>query len=78
MFTIEKNVPIPEAAHLNKPTRRTYPWHEMDVGDSFVVPNTKRAAASSAMSQFNRKNQLNMRFISYIQKDGSMRIWRTR
>jgi hypothetical protein len=35
MFTVEKNIPIPESANGRK---NLYPFSSMDVGDSFAVP----------------------------------------
>jgi len=52
-YKIVSNVPLPE------PTRNAYPFHEMDVGDSFLVPfeNVKNVnIVRSAASQFWRRH----------------------
>lgn len=37
MFTIEKNIPIPEKGAFARGGTPKYPWNEMKVGDSFLV-----------------------------------------
>ena len=64
-YEIEKGVPL-------KPK---YPFLEMDVGDSFVVPLVDRArpvrtAATRASKVYGKK------FACRIQTDGSLRVWR--
>lgn len=36
MFTIEKNVPIPEETNRGRPV--VYNWSDMELGDSFFAP----------------------------------------
>ena len=62
---IEKNIPIP-----NK-----YPFAEMQVGDSFKMPETmKRTALMVAAMRYSRKH--GAKFITKTMADGSIRCWR--
>jgi|ETNmetMinimDraft_26_1059896.scaffolds.fasta_scaffold296315_1 hypothetical protein len=36
-YVIEKNVPMP-AKRLNGGRNGKYPWHELEIGESFVIP----------------------------------------
>lgn len=38
MFKIESNLPIPESKWVGRTPK--YPWKQMKVGDSFLVPTT--------------------------------------
>lgn len=73
MFKIEKGIPLKQ--------RRSYPFEEMEVGDSFFVgfeegnPNNVRAAVYSSASSYGSRH--NKRFATRIQGDG-VRVWRTR
>ncbi|HQT62754.1 hypothetical protein [Acidiphilium sp.] len=66
MIEIEKNVPMPMR-------RQRYPWRQMKVGDSFVVPGktsgafsgAKRAAAKATGFKFATRNV-----------EGGVRVWR--
>ena len=64
---IDKNVPIV----MSK--RMTYPYKEMDVGDSFFVPNGKMQTLSNANWRMGKK--LGARFTAR-QVDGGVRVWR--
>lgn len=61
MYEIEKNKPIPEK---NVGTTRKYPFHKMEVGDSFsfdidaVSVHTVRSSAYA----FAKKSEKNVRF----------------
>jgi hypothetical protein len=67
---IEKNIPIPEI------TSKRYPFDEMEVGDSFLVPPLQVPSARSLMSYTNRKDK-SKSFMSRTSEDG-IRIWRIR
>ena len=45
-ITIEKNVPLPQGA--TSPSNK-YPWHSMDVGDSFFYPTNDMTKRQNAM-----------------------------
>lgn len=64
---VEKNIPVPSK----------YPFHLMEVGDSFAIPETtKRVTAHVAASRYGRAN--NMQFIVRIMPDRSYRCWRVK
>ena len=68
---IEKTIPIPRA-HA---TRGKYPFHQMEIGDSFVVPVDRRIAASVACDWYKRKH--GMKFVTRKTEDGKfVRVWR--
>lgn len=69
-FKIEKDVPVVRASK--------YPFPKMDVGDSFLVPNTTTYArdgktAIAAASRFGLKH--GWKFVCRT-VDGGVRIWR--
>ncbi len=66
---IEDGIPTPEE-------NRKYPWHEMEVGQSFLVTGGPRCvmALRAALHSFNRHNKTK-RFISRAVDDG-VRVWR--
>ena len=75
-FVIEKDVPLPERA-LNGGSGRRYPWREMEIGDSVLIPCGKgedpgkvvarlgNSLAYAAPKKFTRKRE----------NDG-VRVWR--
>jgi hypothetical protein len=81
MIQIEKGVPMPKASD----SARKYPWREMEVGDSFVVPfdptakpyKLKNPAAgfSGAISALKSHG---LAFAMRKQRDGSLRVWRVK
>ena len=70
MIEIEKNVPVPDAVRLKE--RRKYPWHEMEVGDSFYVPKRSINAISRAAYEASR----NGRKFRCRSVDDGVRVWR--
>lgn len=67
-YKIEKGVPIPPARHGRK-----YPWHEMEIGDSFVVPDMSKSHAGAVCGGA-RKN--GRKFSFRLLETGGVRIWR--
>jgi hypothetical protein len=62
---IEKGIPMPHA----------YPFAQMEVGDSFVLPtNIKRVTAWIAAKRYADKH--NVEFATRTTEDGSIRLWR--
>ncbi|MDR3427778.1 hypothetical protein [Silvimonas sp.] len=55
MFRVQKKVEIPHAMRHTGVSRRVYPYHEMDVGDFFFVPNKEKNTLSSHASAAGRK-----------------------
>jgi hypothetical protein len=73
MLKIDHKVPIPPLVRKQGPAK--YPWTEMKVSDSFLVPNGKitslRASASRAGATYKRK-------FAVRAVDGGVRIWRVK
>ena len=63
MIKIDKNVPIPLRA-------KKYPWHELNIGDSFAVPITLKSAIYQSNKLYKPK-----KFICR-QEDNHWRVWR--
>lgn len=65
--------PLPIDKGIPLPTK--YPFAEMNVGDSFVVPaKVNRSAVNVAAMRFGRKH--GMKFTVRLTKDGTLRCWR--
>lgn len=77
MYKIEKNIPI------EVPKTSDYPFSEMEIGDSFLVPygnetQTKlQTKISSCCSYYRSKHDHLKKFVTRITKDG-VRVWRTK
>jgi hypothetical protein len=68
MFQIEKNIPVPSKASL-------YPFRQMEIGDSFLVPADAITRARSALTAFRSAND-NFKFATRTLDGGALRIWR--
>ena len=55
MIRVQKQVEIPSTMAHTGISRRVYPYHEMDVGDFFFVPNKEKNTLSSHASAAGRK-----------------------
>ncbi len=73
IYKIEKGIPMPPA-HTYQAPPPTYPFRNMEVGDSFVVPRDKEIAAWSAAARHKARTGQEMRTV--LLPDGSRRIWR--
>lgn len=73
MIKIEKGHPIP-------PPKKKYPWHKMEVGDSFAIP-VKGEKIDNIFSRLHgsawhhKKDGFRIR-AKYIKKEGVVRCWR--
>ena len=62
---VEKHIPIP----------MKYPFDQMELGDSFLIPQTvKRQTVSIAALRYGNKH--GMKFTTRKMSDGSYRCWR--
>ena len=83
-FTIEKGVPIP-TWHNNNIDGYTgmYPFHDMKVGDSFLIPCSPitqdkfGARVSNAGSNYTKRWNSKYR-MAYRKVTGGIRVWRIR
>ncbi len=69
---LEKGVAIPRAHAVGT---SLYPFPNMKIGDSFIVPLVKGATAASAASWYGKRHK--MKFISRRFENG-VRIWRVK
>lgn len=69
-FKIEKGVPLPKKLSQNA----RYPFAEMEVGDSFFIPNAKRLMTAGSISQYCTK-KTGKKFSSRREGNG-IRVWR--
>ena len=67
-YAIEKNVPLPTSGGPGFPPK--YPFGQMDVGDSVVVPKGGRTAA------YVFAHRRNWRFACRPEGDDTFRVWR--
>jgi hypothetical protein len=58
-FVIERGIPTPKS---RAPHKTKYPFHSMEVGESFIVPPTKSDNCRSASNQFVRRKQPTWKF----------------
>jgi hypothetical protein len=73
-WKIEKGIPFPTGYNTRW---RRYPWPEMEVGDSVLVPGegrTHTTRVSNAAKGYGKKH--GMQFITRT-VDGGARVWRT-
>ena len=74
---IEKNIPIPPSG---RGRCRIYPYHKMEIGDSFYIPEKKRSAQQSisgSFALFIEKHKPDWKFTCRRWKDG-LRVWRVK
>jgi hypothetical protein len=65
---IEKGIPVPTRGRASK-----YPWNELQVGDSFLLPNDDAPSASS-LSTGAKKAGIK---IKVREVENGVRVWRT-
>ncbi len=72
-YAIEKDVPLP----ARKIARRSpYPFQEMEIGDSFLVPLEKDKSPSAIYASIsNAKKRFNINLTS-ARTEAGIRIWR--
>ena len=70
---IEKNISIPQN---NRVGGRIYPFNKMEIGNSILVSGGKAFSARNAAFSYASRNPPK-RFMTKVQEDGTIRIWRT-
>lgn len=71
MIQVETGIPIPLPATSG---RRLYPWHELEVGQSFLATGGTKNSVAAGASAFGKKLGRKFR-TSKVQ--GGIRVWRT-
>ena len=51
MFKVNKAVPIPTTSRGDVPTRRKYPYSDLEIGDMFFIPNKTKNTLSTHTSR---------------------------
>jgi hypothetical protein len=70
-FIIEKNIPVPAARSGNG----SYPFHSMEVGDSFAVVRERKTRVGSAAFAYGKKH--GKKFVIRKVSGDLFRLWRT-
>ena len=71
MFKIEKGIPQPQGGGRFS----LYPWQELEVGDSFMVPNAKLSTIRCSVARQNVGDKNGKKFRA-ANVDGGVRVWR--
>lgn len=73
-ITIEKSVPLP---HLGR--KHLYPFGDMEVGDSFLVPVAKHSAVYGSASYYGKRNKQKFAVRKLVEKGKPVaRCWRVK
>ncbi len=67
MFEVEKNIPIPERVRMK------YPWEQLGIGDSFLIPDAIVDSVRSGLYSCARNMKIK---VTLKTVDGGMRVWR--
>lgn len=73
MIKIEKNIPMPSVGARGR--QKTYPFDEMEVGDSFYVEDRTTSQISSLAYNWKQRHGSNSKFVVKQEGPGA-RIWR--
>ena len=72
---IDKGVPIPKIDGLGR--HHKYPWHDLNVGDSFFVPNATTRRFCSSVNRIQKTLGISMKCRTVTENDiKGVRIWR--
>lgn len=80
-FKIEKGIVYPKK-HF--PTRKNYPWNEMEVGDSIFVPVPSTKKASSLQAELSTNSRMWAKYndkdwvFRQVKEGEGFRIWRVK
>jgi hypothetical protein len=72
MITIEKDIPLPEAKKVGKPS--LYPFEQMEVGDSFFIAKPKNTMSAATYAYGKKAGKK----FTVVEVEGGSRIWRTK
>lgn len=71
---IEKNIPVPNGAGERQGYQH-YPWHQMEVGDSFLAP-PGRTVRQMKMAAYGWAARHGYPKFTVAQTPGGVRVWR--
>ena len=69
---IDKNIPIPQKSSSGA---RKYPFHEMEVGDSFFISTTSPNDIPRIRAAANSYGKNNDKVFMTLTVDGGCRVW---
>ena len=72
-FEIEKGIPLAKVASPSSPRASKYPWADMEVGDSFLVPGTSVSRLSPSVCSASRRVGFKFKTRTV---EGGVRVWR--
>lgn len=77
-YAVEEGIPIPAATMpLHSMMTRIYPWGELRVGDSFLIPGHKiRSAVMWAAKSYASRRNIDWEYTMFRVEDGNWRVWR--
>jgi hypothetical protein len=70
MIDIEKGVPVPDTPHFAK-----YPWPDMEIGDSFVFPESLKRSTPYNLAR-TAGIRYGVKFVVKQRDGGPVRCWR--
>ena len=73
-FEIDKDIPLPPLRR-NRSPKPKYPFGDLEIGDSFLVPGPKVANVRNAMGYFRKIKDSSKTFCTR-RVDGGIRVWR--
>lgn len=73
-FSIDKNVPIERYSKVEETPR--YPFTQMEVGDSFLIPLEHNVKSVKTYASMARRKTGHKYSILRVNKDGQYRCWR--
>jgi hypothetical protein len=74
-FKIEKGVPLP-SWQTGRAGQSKYPFADLQVGDSFLVPHFAKTSQMSALIGRWQRTHSNQRFATRKVEGGGVRVWR--
>jgi len=75
MYQIEKDIPIPSISHKNRPST-IYPLKQMEIGDSFFVPDNDKGKKSTVRSAvLVIAKRIGIKIVTR-KVEGGLRVWR--
>jgi hypothetical protein len=74
-IVVEKNIPI-RNTYSPYVRQKTFPFKDMEVGDSFWIEKSQSANVRSCVAMFIKRAEPDWKFITRKENDG-IRVWRT-
>jgi hypothetical protein len=75
-FQIEKNIPLPPKARPPGRSGSMYPFLQLEIGDSFFVPNRENGKTPVVHFSKNKNAKNSGLKFTARKSDGGVRVWR--